>query len=237
MAAISDYFGTLAAEYDSFAQRAMPRRDEMLGELVRCLPDGPRNVLELGCGTGALTALLAERYPEASISAIDASEEMVRTARKHLPDGRVSFKIALFEDLDLAEGSFDLVASNMSLHHIADKGPFYKRVRRALRPGGCLVFGDEATAAISRIEELNWNGWLEFARLPGHLSEEEIAGIMEHLNELDHYETLPDQIDFAARRWVRPRRLRLAVSHLWRLRCAGIDGYLPSTRACRSRTA
>ena len=88
MSAVSEYFGELAPEYSSFAQRAMPRREEMLRELVRCLPDGPRDVLELGCGTGTLTALLADRYPEANISAVDASEEMIRIARDHLPDGR-----------------------------------------------------------------------------------------------------------------------------------------------------
>ena len=216
MSAVSEYFGELAPEYSSFAQRAMPRREEMLRELVRCLPDGPRDVLELGCGTGTLTALLADRYPEANISAVDASEEMIRIAREHLPDGRVSFKIALFEDLDLAKGSFDLIASNMSLHHIAEKEPFYKRLRRALRPGGCLVFGDEATTAIPRIEELNWNSWLDFAHLPGHLSEEEIAGIMEHLNEFDHYETLPNQIDLLRAAGFDP------VDCVWRYRIYGV---------------
>ena len=157
MSAVSEYFGELAPEYSSFAQRAMPRREEMLRELVRCLPDGPRDVLELGCGTGTLTALLADRYPEANIGAVDASEEMIRIAREHLPDGRVSFKIALFEDLDLAKGSFDLIASNMSLHHIAEKEPFYKSLRRALRPGGCLVFGDEVAVQVS---DHRWHGRL-----------------------------------------------------------------------------
>ena len=216
MSAVSEYFGGLAPEYASFAQRAMPRREEMLRELVRCLPDGPRDVLELGCGTGTLTALLASRYPEASISAVDASGEMIRIARQRGPGGRLSFTIALFEDLDLAEGSFDLIASNMSLHHVADKGPFYKRLRRGLRPGGCLVFGDEATAAVRRIDELNWNGWLKFARLPGRLSEEEIAGIREHEKEFDHYETLPNQIDLLRAAGFDP------VDCVWRYRIYGV---------------
>ena len=69
-----------------------------------------------------------------------------------------------------------MIASNMSLHHVAEKEPFYKRLRRALPTGGCLVFGDEATTAIPRIEELNWNGWLEFARLPGHSARRKLPG-------------------------------------------------------------
>jgi tRNA (cmo5U34)-methyltransferase len=195
MAAVGDYFDTIAGGYDSFALRAMPRYEEMLREIVRCLPDGPRDLLELGCGTGTLTALLIGRYPEARLKAIDASAEMIETARGRVPAERVSFSVSLFEDLDLPQGSFDLIASNMSLHHIADKGPFYKRLHDALRPGGSFIFGDELEGALPRIRELNWNGWLEFASREGHLSGEEIARIKQHEREFDHYETLSDQID------------------------------------------
>jgi tRNA (cmo5U34)-methyltransferase len=195
MTAVGDYFDKIAAGYDTFALRAMPRYEEMLREIVRCLPDGPRDLLELGCGTGTLTAILMRRYPEANLTAIDASAEMIETARARVPAARVSFTVSLFEDLDLPEGSFDLIASNMSLHHIADKGPFYKRLHDAMRPGGFFILGDELTGAMSRISELNWNGWVEFARQQGHLSEEEIARIIQHEREFDHYETLPDQID------------------------------------------
>jgi len=195
MAAVGDYFDTIAAGYDSFALRAMPRYEEMLGEIVRCLPDGPRDLLELGCGTGTLTAILMRRYPDAKLTAIDASAEMIETARERVPAKRVSFVVSLFEDLELPDASFDLIASNMSLHHIADKGPFYKRLRKAMRQGGSFIFGDELTGAIPRIAKLNWNGWLEFASRQGNLSEEEIARIIQHEREFDHYETLPDQID------------------------------------------
>jgi ubiquinone/menaquinone biosynthesis C-methylase UbiE len=152
-------------------------------------------VLELGCGTGTLTALLAERYPEARLTAIDASPEMIQIARGRLPDDRVSFEVSLFEELSLPERSFDLIASNMSLHHIREKGPFYRRLHDAIRARGHLILGDELTGALPRIAELNWNAWLEFARSDGRLSDEEIAGTIEHEKEFDHYETLPDQID------------------------------------------
>jgi trans-aconitate methyltransferase len=114
----------------------MPRYEEMLREIVRCLPDGPRYLLELGCGTGTLTELLARRYPEASLMAIDASAEMIEIARGRVPATSASFVVSLFESLKLPERSFDLIASNMSLHHIAEKGPFYRRLHDAMRPGG-----------------------------------------------------------------------------------------------------
>ncbi|HEV8575322.1 MAG TPA: class I SAM-dependent methyltransferase [Dehalococcoidia bacterium] len=203
MTSVKDYFREIASVYDSIALRAMPRYEEMLSEIVRCLPVGAGDILELGCGTGALTALLAQQYTDANLTAVDAAPEMIEIARDRLnrtgvSSGRVSFTVSLFEKMSLPDGSYDLVASNMSLHHIADKPPFYERMRRSLRPGGYLVLGDELKTAISHVQRLNWDGWLEFASQPGHLDDKQIAAIIQHDNEFDHYETLPDQIQMLA---------------------------------------
>jgi ubiquinone/menaquinone biosynthesis C-methylase UbiE len=197
---VADHFGDIAATYDSSALRGMPQYEEMLSEVIRCLPEGPNEVLELGCGTGRLTALLAVRYSGASLTAVDAAPQMVEIARNRLLDSlgaqqRVSFVVSLFEEMNLPVHGYDLIASNMSLHHIADKAPFYRRLHDALRPGCFLVFGDELNSAAPHVHTLNREGWLEFARQPGHLSEEEIEQTLRHEQESDHYETLPDQIE------------------------------------------
>jgi tRNA (cmo5U34)-methyltransferase len=83
----------------------------------------------------------------------------------------------------------------MSLHHIVDKGPFYRRLRESLRRGGMLVLGDELVGALPHIQQLNWNGWLRFARQSGRLSDSEIEEIARHEREFDHYETLPRQLE------------------------------------------
>ena len=194
-----DAFAKMAAEYDSIARRGMPVYDEQLDAIGRCLLDGVTAVLELGCGTGALTLRLLRRYPEAEFTGIDAAQEMLDIARERVrAEGaaeRVSFRTALFEELNLGAEGFDLIAANMSLHHVSDKRPFYSKLRRALRPGGLLVFGDELRGALPHIEERYWDAWLEFARQPGHLNEEEVAQVIRHTEELDHYETLPRQLE------------------------------------------
>jgi len=200
MTTVSDYFRDYAPKYDSFTLRAMPRYEEMLGEIVRCLPDQANDILELGCGTGSLTSLLARHYAKSAITAIDASAEMMELARDRLgslavPLEQVTFVQSLFEDLDLPECAHDLIASNMSLHHIVDKAPFYGRLREALRPGGMLVLGDELAGAVPRVQQLNWDGWLRFARQSGGLSDSEIEEIVRHEREFDHYETLPRQLE------------------------------------------
>lgn len=199
-----EFFGEISGAYDSIARRGMPRYEEMLETVAACLPDGPSDLLELGCGTGALTRLLAERYSDATLRAVDAAPEMIERAQARLVAAGVatagmiadtSFEVARFEALSLPERSYDLIAANMSLHHVEDKQPFYTRLRLALRPGGLLVFGDELKGAHAYIEERHRDAWLEFARLPGHLSEDEVAEIVRHSEEIDHYETLPRQME------------------------------------------
>jgi len=197
---VSDYFRDYAPKYDSFTLRAMPHYQEMLGEIVRCLPDRANDILDLGCGTGSLTALLARHYQNSAITAIDASAEMIELARDRLGSSAVShdqvkFVESLFENLELPARAYDLIASNMSLHHIVDKAPFYRRLQEGLRPGGMLVLGDELAGALPRIQQLNWDGWLRFARDSGGLSDIEIEEIVRHEREFDHYETLPRQLE------------------------------------------
>jgi tRNA (cmo5U34)-methyltransferase len=200
MTTVSDYFKDHAPKYDSFTLRAMPRYEEMLGEIVRCLPGQANDILELGCGTGSLTALLTRHYANSAITAIDASAEMMELARERLgslvaPSEHVAFVESLFEELDLPERAYDLIASNMSLHHIVDKGPFYRRLHESLRPGGTLVLGDELVGALPRVQQLNWDGWLRFARDSGGLGDSEIEEIVRHEREFDHYETLLRQLE------------------------------------------
>lgn len=191
------YFSSIAEQYDELARRGMPRREEMLAEVARVLPEHAGNVLELGCGTGALTLLLAERYPLADLTAVDAAPAMLEIARDRLQVARrtVGLKIARFEDLALTQQSLDLIASNMALHHVRYKAPFYARLRVALRPGGALVFGDELVGEAPYVQQRFWDAWVEFARRPGGLTEEEIADTIEHMERYDHYETLPRQLD------------------------------------------
>jgi tRNA (cmo5U34)-methyltransferase len=197
---VADYFRDYAPRYDTFTLRALPRYQEMLAEIVRCSPSEAADILELGCGTGSLTALLARRYPEARIVAVDAAGEMIARARERLGsfavrNGQVTFVSSLFERLDIPEQGCDFIASNMSVHHVADKGPLYERLRSGLRPGGLLVLGDELRGAMPYVERLNREGWLEFARQSGHLSANEISDIIRHEDEFDHYETLPRQLE------------------------------------------
>ena len=126
----------------------------------------PRQVLDLGTGTGVVAIALAERYPEAEVVGIDLSPGMIEVAcHKLSPElgDRVRFEVGDASALSCPDDSFDLVVlSNMI--------PFYDELGRVVAPGGTLVLsfsrGDETPIYVpperSR-EELGRRGFAEFA--------------------------------------------------------------------------
>ena len=76
-----------SATYRAIAAVAVPRRNEMMAALVAAAPfapDEPIKILELGSGEGLLAAALLERFPGASLTALDGSESMRREATARL---------------------------------------------------------------------------------------------------------------------------------------------------------
>lgn len=187
MKTAADYFGAMVGEYDSLIRRAVPRYDEMTGRLVDYLPPSATSILELGCGTGNLTLKLAARYPQAKLTLVDAAPRMLEVARARLGSRCASLIETTFESMRFDPGSFDLVASTISLHHVRDKGPLYRALRDMIRSGGTFRFADQMAGATGANHEINWARWLEFCREPGHCTEAEIASLLDHAKAHDHY--------------------------------------------------
>jgi len=91
-------------------------------------------VLDLGCGTGHLTAKIAERGAE--VIGLDSSVSMIAQARQNFP--RLKFQLADARDFHF-NAPFDAVFSNAALHWVRDADAVVKCVAAALRPGGRLV--------------------------------------------------------------------------------------------------
>jgi tRNA (cmo5U34)-methyltransferase len=98
-------------------------------------------ILELGIGTGETTRRVLERHPQARLTAIDSSPEMLERARETYPDA--DLRLSRLED-PLPPGPFDLVVSVLAVHHLdaAGKRDLFHRLADALRPGGRFVLAD-----------------------------------------------------------------------------------------------
>ncbi len=143
-------FSRAAESYDSYAKV----QAEVARKLAAKLPQtqnitGKYRILELGCGTGNFTSLLADRYPDAEITGLDFSPEMIARAKHKLLDGNIEFVIAEGEEYleNHADESFNLIASNGSLQWFSDHDTALKNIARTLLPGGvflCSIFGPDS---------------------------------------------------------------------------------------------
>ena len=110
-------------------------------------PTPGAEVLEIGCGTGAVTALLVERG--ARVTALDQNPEMLEQARRRLaiPSvGRADLLERTASEIDgLPERSFDAVVASLSLSEMspAERSFVLREANIRLKPGGLLVLGDE----------------------------------------------------------------------------------------------
>ena len=113
------------------AERTRPAADL----LARVPPDARRSIVDLGCGPGNSTALLAERHPKAAIVGLDSSPNMLAAARARLPR-------ADFRQGDIAEWSdpsVELVFANAALQWVPDHIGVMRRLAAEMPARGCLA--------------------------------------------------------------------------------------------------
>ena len=120
-------------QYGRFAdERARP----FLDLVARIGATAPRRVVDLGCGPGGLTVLLADRWPTALVEGIDSSAEMIAAA----PAGeRVSFRVGSVESWAPPEDA-DVVVSNATLQWVPTHRSLLASWAAALPPDGWLAF-------------------------------------------------------------------------------------------------
>ncbi|CAL9639047.1 class I SAM-dependent methyltransferase [Streptomyces sp. enrichment culture] len=110
---------------------------------------GPRHIVDLGCGTGAGTLALLERFPGARLTAVDSSAaHLRRLARKAEAAGAADRTTCVRADLDAPDwpalGTPELVWASASLHHLADPAHALRKVHGLLAPGGLFAVVEPA---------------------------------------------------------------------------------------------
>jgi ubiquinone/menaquinone biosynthesis C-methylase UbiE len=96
--------------------------------------------LEVGCGTGALSAAILEQGKPRSLLAIDPSEGFIARARQSVPDPRAAFRVGDAQALPVESSSKDVVVSALVLNFVPDRDRALAEMRRAARPGGAIGF-------------------------------------------------------------------------------------------------
>jgi trans-aconitate 2-methyltransferase len=122
-----------ARQYSLFEQQ----RTRPVRNLVAAIPrESAQTAVDLGCGPGNSTEVLAERFPQARVTGLDSSTDMLGEARQRL--AAVEFIQADIGDWKPAQ-TYDVILANASLQWVPDHAQLYPRLVSLLNPGGVLA--------------------------------------------------------------------------------------------------
>jgi ubiquinone/menaquinone biosynthesis C-methylase UbiE len=140
-----ELFDDRATRYDhGWKGRLHHEISDRTAALATASVPSPQWVLDVGCGTGYLTRVLASQYPDAEeLAGIDAAPRMIKAAKKFPEDDRLKFAVGVAEQLPYPDNAIDLVVSTTSFDHWTDQQAGLIECARVLRPGGRLVLVDQ----------------------------------------------------------------------------------------------
>jgi malonyl-CoA O-methyltransferase len=145
-------FNASACTYDHYAglQEAMGAR---LLELAVLPAETAFRMLDIGMGTGNLTAQLIKAYPSAQVHGCDIAFNMIAHARDKLVHAAMLFPVADAEHLPYAHSAFDLVASNFAYQWLDQWRAALGEVMRVLRPGGVFILSAFGTHTLCELRQ------------------------------------------------------------------------------------
>jgi tRNA (cmo5U34)-methyltransferase len=199
---VREAFDASADRYDRVRRQLIPCFDDFYRAAVEAIPfdtaDSLR-VLDLGAGTGLMAAFVLRSFARAHVTLVDVSDEMLARARERFagqPE-RVEFVVMDYARADLP-GTYDLVVSALSIHHLADedKVSLFSRVREALRPGGAFVNADQVRGSTDVTDRRYVDAWMARVRASG-ITAEDLAQMYERTS-YDRLTNLETQL-----RWLR----------------------------------
>ncbi len=162
-------FDATASTYDHDRSLLIPECDRFYGWALDLIPARASRILELGAGSGLLTALIRRRFPDAYIHVIDFSDAMLELARARLGlDDRIVYQQGDYLEHPLPD-DLCAVASSLSIHHLDDDGKreVFRKSYAALKANGVFVNADQVAGPTQALEARYKALWLEQVRALG----------------------------------------------------------------------
>ncbi len=137
-------FTTVAPRYDGITRVLSLNRDRAWKKrLVDALPDYAQPIcLDIACGTGDLTRLLACKYPQGQVLGIDLTPAMLELARERVREPQVRFQLADMSSTGIDSDSVDIVTGGYALRNAGDLSGALLETYRVMRPGAHAAFLD-----------------------------------------------------------------------------------------------
>jgi tRNA (cmo5U34)-methyltransferase len=194
---IRQAFNAFAQDYDTQREYIIPEMRQFYGTAVWAAEseEPAPEILDIGAGTGLLSAYMLEKFPRAHLTLVDIAENMLEMARQRFA-GRENM-LYVVSDYSTGElgGPYDIVCSALSIHHLApeEKQFLFRRIFANLKPGGMFVNADQADGETPYFRQRYleyWNGFLKSGPMTG----EQQAEILNRRETLDRNEKLSDQL-------------------------------------------
>jgi malonyl-CoA O-methyltransferase len=148
---IGKRFSAAAETYDRHARPQLALAQSVVSMLPEMYPE---QILELGCGTGQLTRLLADRFPDVPIDAVDVAEKMVAHSRavfKRFP--QINWLVGDAQTYWSGD-RYPLIVSSSALHWVSDLRATCENIFNSLAPGGTFALGMMLQGTLGELHEL-----------------------------------------------------------------------------------
>ncbi|MGM3305552.1 class I SAM-dependent methyltransferase [Anabaena sp. WFMT] len=166
-------------DFDLGIRQLLPRYDEMLEVIIRCLPVQTHRILELGCGTGELSLKILNHFPGAEVIALDYSPRMIKFAHAKVVTAGFENRWTGIE-ADFGEWAnyperleigtdFDACVSSLAIHHLTDemKLRLTQQIAINLIPQGCFWNADPTLPETPALAEIYQTARVEWANQQG----------------------------------------------------------------------
>jgi ubiquinone/menaquinone biosynthesis C-methylase UbiE len=192
---IKERFNFIAEKYDSHRKCFIPCFDDFYIRSVSILKQNNfTNIVDLGAGTGLLTKVMYEMYPNAHYTLIDISKDMLQIAKERF-NGLNNFTFLEYDYVeDIPVNSCDLICSALSIHHLEnkDKERLYANIYSKLIKNGCFINLDQFIVKSEKINNLINTWWYDYINNSG-IKQEEKEAWLERKN-LDKENTIEETI-------------------------------------------
>lgn len=167
--AIAESFSKAAHSYDQSAEFQRIAGNLLLDKLPLCSVT-PKNILDLGCGTGFFTRKLSSLYPNSEVIGLDLSQGMIDFCQER--SAKELYLCADAESIPLASNSQDLIYSNLTFQWLDSLDRLLSEINRVLKPNGVLIFSSLVPGTLHELKQ-SWMQVDNFKRVNNFLAFEQ----------------------------------------------------------------
>jgi tRNA (cmo5U34)-methyltransferase len=148
---MGDFFDKISGEYDTHMEANVEAFEEFYLKVAAAISETQEaiSILDIGCGTGLELAAVFKKAPNALITGIDLSVEMLNILNDKYAayGGQITLLQESYLTYPFDEKTYDYIISAMTAHHLLpeSKREMYRKIRKALKSGGQYIEGDYIT--------------------------------------------------------------------------------------------